>query len=118
MEQHNHDEVHMSQTTREIIGRLAMVLLALLLFASAFGLGRSAAWMSSEERREEIERPRRPMERRMRVAGLMWVGTAALGLAGLGMVVVAILPNRVLYRIRVKAPVLHENPEPGQINRF
>lgn len=108
----------MTQFQRELIGRAAMVLLALLLFAGAFGLGKSAAWMSAEERREEIERPRRPMERRTRVAGALWTACFVVGAGGLGLMIVAVLPNRVIYRFRPKPPVLHENPEPNYLHRW
>jgi hypothetical protein len=41
-----------------------------------------------------------------------------VAIAGLGGVAIAVLPASVMHRIRHKPPVLWENPEPGQINRF
>jgi hypothetical protein len=108
-----------TENARELIGRAAALVLALALLAGAYGLGRTASWARIEEQREaERLQSVSRYQRRTQISMPLWIGCGLLGIGGIGVATMAILPNRILYKIRPSAPKLLENPEPGQCNRF
>jgi hypothetical protein len=109
----------MEQRHREIIGRAAMLVLAVGLIAASVPVFRAGWRVGREEAltRKLTHRVGYDDDRRTTGYGACFMlGGAALAIAGLYFVKLALLSHRNLDKNPPKPPVLWDNPEPGNID--
>lgn len=107
----------MGPLARNVISRTTMIVLAAALLWGAFGCGR-AAWKIAKDERET--RSRLPANFRRHGGGWVLPGALSvmLGVVGGFFLFAGVVPTSLLYRLRPRAPRLHENPDPGPISYF
>lgn len=104
----------MEQRHRELIGRAAMLVLALALLAGSVALFRVGWRVGKDEAAQRKELRQRGSSARTSGYGSCFIiGAGALGLGGLYFAKLALFSHRKLDERPPNAPVLWDNPEPG-----
>jgi hypothetical protein len=99
---------------RELIGRAAMLVMAVLLLAGSVALFRVGWRVGKDEAAQRAELRRSGSNAKTTGYGSCFViGAGALGLGGLYFAKLALFTHRKLDENPPKAPVLWQNPEPG-----
>jgi hypothetical protein len=104
----------MEQRHRELIGRAAMLVMAVLLLAGSVALFRVGWRVGKDEAVQRAELRRSGSNAKTTGYGSCFViGAGAMGLGGLYFVKLALFTHRKLDEHPPEAPVLWQNPEPG-----